>query len=48
MKVLHGEDGKAGYLVDVGVDRGSTSFIVAVSFCRKEEETCALLETSAA
>ena len=42
MKVLHGEDGKAGYLVDVGVDGGSTSFVVAVSFYGKEEEARAL------
>ncbi len=33
MEVFHGEDGETGYLVDVGVDGGSTSFVVAVSFC---------------
>ncbi len=36
MKVFHGEDGKTGYLVDVGVDGGSASFVVAVSFCGVE------------
>ena len=36
MKVFHGEDGKAGYLVDVGVDGGSASFVVTVSFCNVE------------
>lgn len=38
MKVFHGEDGKTGYLVDVGVDGGSASFVVAVSFCGVEKE----------
>lgn len=33
MEVFHGEDGKAGNLIDVGVDGGSASFVVAVLFC---------------
>lgn len=32
MEILHGEDGEAGYLVDVRVDGGTTLFVVAVSF----------------